>query len=245
MRVVPEELDSQAFERNVLQIKEPEARPDFAAFEAGYVDDYQPYYVYVKVPADALGLIHHFEDQGFRFVEFQLEMTKRLSRKYDTSLFDGLLGMSEVGPEEDVEPILRLADEIFTVDRIYRDPALDPELAKRRYRLYITKSWRSPDERLLKLFDLRDGHLMGFHTHMKQTPTAMLHFLGGLTEESRATGASLGFERIMFNNWIDEGIKKVTTHISLANFNVMEAEYKAFDFKPRQVCAVLRKIYPA
>lgn len=245
MRVVLEDLDSQAFERNVLQIKEPEARPDFAAFEAGYLAAYRPGYVYVKIPADSIGLIHYFEDQAFRFVEFQLEMTKRLSRKYDTALFDGSLGFSEVGPDEDVEPVLRLADEIFTVDRIFRDPELDPELAKRRYRLYITKSWRSPDERLLKCLDLRHGRLMGFHTHKKESPTSMLHFLGGLTEEFRATGASLGFERIMFNNWIDEGIKKVTTHISLSNFNVMEAEYKAFDFKPRQAYAVLRKIYTA
>ena len=244
MNVILEELDSKAFGRNVLKINAPEAVADFKAFEQEQILSQSPYYVYVKIPAESLNLIHYFEEFGFRFVEFQLEMNKRLpSKKYDTSMFDNIFRLEEVGPDDDIESTLQLSDEIFDIDRIYLDPTLDTTLAKRRYRLYITNSWQSPLERLVICTDMRDNSLIGFHTHKKLPPDAMIHFLGGVAASRKGSGATIGFERMLFNNWIGEGIKKVTTHISLSNYKIMEAEYKAFDFKARQSCAVLRKIY--
>ncbi|MDR1045144.1 MAG: hypothetical protein LBP33_08515 [Candidatus Adiutrix sp.] len=243
MNIVLEELDSQAFRRNVMKITDPEA--DFGAFERDYILNRSPAYVYVKIPAENLGLVHYFENHGFRFVEFQLEMSKRLpAKKYDTSMFDSILRLEEAGPEDDIEPILELADSIFDIDRIYLDPDLDSSLARRRYRLYITKSWQSPGERLIRCLDRRDNSLVGFHTHMKQEPASMLHLLGGVAAKHKGSGATIGFERLLFNRWIEEGIRKVTTHISLSNYKIMEAEYKAFDFKAKQSRVVLRKIYP-
>jgi hypothetical protein len=79
---------------------------------------------------------------------------------------------------------------------------------------------------------------------MKQDPVSMLHLLGGVAPGHKGSGAAVGSERLLFNRWIEEGVRKVTTHISLSNYKIMEAEYKAFDFKARQSSAVLRKIYP-
>lgn len=245
MHIVLEELDSQAFGRNVIKIAYPEEAADFNAFELEHIFSQSPYYVYVKIPAESLNIIHHFEDHGFRFVEFQLEMTKRLpAKKYDTSMFDSIFRLEEMRPSDNIEPILKLADEIFNIDRIFLDPKLDVSLARKRYRLYITKSWQSPYERLIRCLDLRDNSLIGFHTHMKQEPDSMLHFLGGVAASHKGSGATIGFERMLFNQWIEEGVKKVVTHISLSNYKIMEAEYKAFDFKAKQSYAVLRKIYP-
>lgn len=244
MKIVLEEIDSQVFGRNILQIREPEQHPDFGSFEIGYLNEYAPFYAYVKTPAEDLALIHYFEDQGFRFVEFQLLMTKRLPRKkYDTAMIDGILSLKEIGPEEDIEPILELADDIFDVDRVYCDPVIGPDLAKKRYRAYIRKSWQSPKERVIKGYDLRNNNLVSFHTHLRTGPADMLHFLGGTSRPYQASGAAVILQKMMFNNWIDEGLKNITTHISLSNYKIMESEYKALDFKPRQSYAVLRKIY--
>lgn len=244
MTVVLEELDSQAFGRNVLKINYPQKVADFEAFERRHIWPQSPFYVYLKIPAESLGLIHYFEDQGFRLAEFQLEMVKRLPlKKYDTSMFDSIFQMETLGPDQDLEPVLQLADSIFDVDRIFVDPELEVGWARRRYRLYITKSWQSPQERLVVCRDKRDGNLIGFHTHTKRADGSMLHFLGGVAASVQGLGATIGFERMLFNSWIDEGIRKVTTHISLSNYKIMEAEYKAFDFKAKQSSAVLRKIY--
>ncbi|MDR1656429.1 MAG: hypothetical protein LBT47_02585 [Deltaproteobacteria bacterium] len=245
MNVFLEELDSQAFGRNVLKINDPEEVADFENFEREHIMCRSPYYVYVKILAESLSLIHYFEEHGFRFVEYQLEMTKRLpTKKYDTAMFGNIFRLEDVGPMDDIEPILRLADEIFKSDRIFLDPEVDVSLARNRYRLYITKSWRSTKENLIMCSDLRDNSLIGFHTHLKQDSVSMLHFLGGVAPNHKGSGATIGFERMLFNRWIDEGIRKVTTHISLSNYKIMEAEYKAFDFKAKQSWAVLRKIYP-
>jgi hypothetical protein len=243
MESIFERIDSLAFGRNVLQIKNPTAHIDFHEFEESYILKWAPFYVYLKIPAENLSLIHHFENHGFRLAEFQLEMTRRLSNKFDVSMFKNFLAIFEVGPEEDIEPILRLADAEFVFDRVFVDPELVPAMAKRRYRLYIEQSWQAIDERLVKFLDMRDGSLIGFHTHKKIGQASMLHFLGAVASSYKRSGASIGAERLLLNKWIDEGIKSLTTYISLTNYNIMEAEYKAFNFKAKQTSAVLRKIY--
>ena len=246
MKARLEEIDSQAFGRNVLRLDEPEAGPGFAEFEAEYLAAWEPVYVYVKVPAEELSLIHHFEDQGFRFMEFQLRMSRRLPRKtFDTSAFDGALEMRLLGPEDDLEPVLKLADDIFTIDRLYMDPLLpDKSLAKRRYRLFITKSWQAEDEEVLGFYDRRDGGLVSFHTHKYLGDHLVLTFLGGHAPAFQGSGLVWGGSLLFFNHWINRDIKRVRTHISMANYRIMEAEYKGFDYRPEQSFAVLRKIYP-
>ena len=246
MKVIREELDSQAFGRNVLRLDEPEAGPGFAEFEAEYLAAWDPVYVYVKIPAEDLALSHHFEDQGFRFMEFQLRMSRRLPRRaFDTSAFDGVLEMRILGPGDDLEPVLNLADEIFTNDRIYLDPLLpDKSLAKRRYRLYIAKSWLAEDEEVLAFHDRRDGRLVSFHTSKYLGGRLVLTLLGGHAPAHQGSGLGRGCTLNYFNHWISKGIVRVHTHISLANYRGLESEYKGDDYKPEQSFAVLRKIYP-
>jgi hypothetical protein len=245
VRCALEEIDSLAFGRNVLRLEEPKAQADFRGFEKEYLAAWTPFYVHVKIPAEEPALIHYFEDQGFRFVEFQLRMTKRLPRrKYDLSFFEGAIAAEEAGPTEDIEPILQLADDIFENDRISRDPRLGRAPARRRYRLYIEKSWRAADEHLLKFYDPRSRELTGFHTHKLTDGATMLHFLGGLARKHWNSGLIFGHELMMYNRWIDLGVRKMVTHISMSNYRTLESGYKAHDFKAEQAFAVLRKLYP-
>ncbi len=239
-----EELDSQAFGRPVLQICKPDLITDFRAFENDYCALWSPVYVYVKIPSDKAILVHYFEDQGFRFVEFQLKMIKRLPRKkYDTSLFNEIIGLAEVGMNEDIEPILLLADESLNVDRVLLDPLVDPIVAKRRYRLYLLKSWRQENETLIRYYDKRNGWLIGFHSSLIIDAETRLGLLGATAKNVQGLGLGYGSECCLLNSWIDLGVKKFITHISLSNFNIMGVEYKALDFKPRQTFVILRKIY--
>ena len=244
MKVIREELDSRAFGRNVLQIVEPEPAPDFKDFETGYLAAFTPFYVYVKIPAEGLPLIHYFEDQGFRFMEFQLRMSRRLPRrKFDTAMFDEVLALSALGPDDDLEPTLRLADEVLKVDRVFMDPALPEGPASKRYRLYITNSWKTEDEEVLNFHDRRSGQLVSFHTHKYLGEGLVLTFLGGTARECQGSGLSRGCTLKFFNHWIERGVRRVRTHISLTNYKIMEDEYKGADYKAEQSFAILRKIY--
>jgi hypothetical protein len=153
--------------------------------------------------------------------------------------------MRVLGPEDDLEPILKLADEIFTLDRVFLDPVLtDKNLAKRRYRLYITKSWLAEDEEVLAFHDRRDGRLVAFHTFKYLDDRLVLTLLGGHASVCRGSGLGRGCTLNFFNHWISKGITRVRTHISLANYQIMEAEFKGDDYKAEQSFAVLRKTYP-
>ena len=244
MKVQIEELDSQAFGRNVLQIIDPEVDGGFPLFERQYLAEHNPVYVYARIPSERLDLIHFFEAQGFRFMEFQLRMSKRLpGRKFDTAMFDSVLGMEVLGPSGDIEPILRLADDIFDQDRIFLDPLLDSEIARKRYRLYITKSWLAEDEEVLRFFDKRNGRLVSFHTHKYIDGQLVLTFLGGHAREYQGSGIGLGCAFNYFNHWIGKGCRRVRTHVSMAHGRALETEYKGHDYKAEQTFALLRKIY--
>jgi len=244
MRARKEELDSQAFGRAVLQITEPETQGDFRLFERQYLAEHDPVYVYVRIPSDDLEQVHFFEAQGFRFMELQLRMSKRLpARRFNTSMFDSVLGMEIVGPGDDIESILKLADDIFDRDRILIDPLLEPQIAKRRYRLYISKSWQSEDEELLRFYDKRNGKLVSFHTHKYMDDQLVLTFLGGHAREYQSTGLGSGCALNYFNHWIERGCRRVRTHVSMAHLKALENEYKGHDYKAEQAFMLLRKIY--
>ncbi len=244
MIVQKEEIDSQAFEQSVLQIKDIDCHEDFVGLEREYQEKYHPLYVYAKVEIEKIPEIHFLERHGFCFIEYQLRMTKKLPQKlYDTTLFDDVVAMEEVLPEENIEPILELADTIFKTDRIYIDYMMGKEFAQKRYRAYIQKSQQSPEEQLVRFFDKRTQDLISFHTHKQINPTTVIHFLGGVAPKYQCTGACFACEYHLFNHFIKQGIKKIITHISGSNYPIMNFEFKTIDFKPEQAFVVLRKIY--
>ena len=243
MIVQREEIDSQAFGRTVLQIKNIHCQDDFRELEKEYQEIHNPLYVYAKIEIERIPEIHFLEEHGFCFMEYHLRMSKKLPQKlYDTS-FDDVVVMQEVLPEENIDSILEMAGSIFKTDRIYIDPRMGKDLAQKRYRAYIQKSHQSSEEKLLKFYDKRTQELISFHTHKQIDNKTVLYFLGGIATKYQGTGACFACEYHLFNYSIQHGIKKIITHISGSNYPIINFEFKTMDFKPEQAFIVLRKIY--
>ncbi|NUM33246.1 MAG: hypothetical protein HUU50_01760 [Candidatus Brocadiae bacterium] len=238
-----EPIDSEVFGFNVLQIKDIHCQDNFQEIEKEYQKKHNPFYVYAKIEIEKIPEIHFLEDHGFRFMEYQMRMSKKLPQKlYDTS-FDDVVIMEKVLAQENIDSILSLADTIFTNDRIYIDPYMGKELSQKRYRAYIQKSHQSSEEELVKFYDKRTQNIISFHTHKSIDNKTILHFLGGVAPEYQGTGACFACEYSLFNSFIQRGIKKIITHISGSNYPIMNFEFKTMDFKPEQAFIVLRKIY--
>ena len=52
MHINKVEIDSQAFGKNFLEIRDYDSSADFGVFEAGYIKEYTPFYVSCKIPIE-------------------------------------------------------------------------------------------------------------------------------------------------------------------------------------------------
>ena len=245
MHVLKEEIDSLIFGKNVLKLDEIDLSVDFQKFEKDYKEEYDPKYVYTKLPVTDIDKIHFLENNGFEFIECQLQLFKRLTHLYDTSIYekDMLLKLEEVDSENDLEEIQQISDITFDVDRIYIDSKLDKELAKKRYHLYIRNSLLEKNQRLDKLVDINNDRIIGFHTLMYKNNDAVLVLLGAVSPDYQKTGANNVLDRYLYNELFRLGRKNITTHISARNIKVLNYVQKILEFKIRQTFIVLRKIY--
>lgn len=243
MKIIKELLDSQAFGASVLKIIDIETQIDFSQFEADYLNQYDPRYVYARLEIEALDKIHYLEDHGFRFMETQFKMTKRLTRLENMKPFDNHFFLEKVTNERELPQIYTMCDQIMKVDRIFIDQQINPEIARQRYYLYIEKSFKAENENLFKTIYQPAGQTIGFHTNMLIDKKNVLFFIGGILPEFRNSGASFAHEYLIFNYLFNQGFKNITTHISAANYNIINFEMRTVGFKPKQTYVVLRKIY--
>ncbi|BDU74824.1 GNAT family protein [Mesoterricola silvestris] len=237
-------IDSEALGRTVLELREPSIHADFAALEAAYLAQHAPRYCVCKLPIEDLEGIHHLEDQGFRFLELQLKLVGR-PRTRDTSAFP--YTFSPVTGEADLAEILEIAQTTFVADRFSVDPLLsatDPGVSGRRYRLYVEKSYREPDERLFKLVSRESGRIVGFNTHRYLGADEVLMFVGGVLPSLKTTGLGAIMDYYLINDLKERGVRKFHTHVSARNYPVMNLEIAGLGFKVLQNFAILRKIYP-
>jgi hypothetical protein len=86
-------------------------------------------YTLIKVPSGNPGLVHELEELGFRFLETQLEIFKKL-KSYEEPKGPILeeIQYQEVGSREGLDLVLEQIDEqMFVTDRVSLDPALGPQ----------------------------------------------------------------------------------------------------------------------
>src|SRR5262249_50281682 len=115
-------IDSAVLGRNVLSIDGPAA--GFAAFEAAYVAEHDPFYVSCKVPLDRIVDVHLLEAHGFELIECQIRTRIDLRKPRERQSFPFAFG--RVASEEDLAPVLEIAGTTFGHDRFSIDPRIDP-----------------------------------------------------------------------------------------------------------------------
>lgn len=239
-----EKLDSIAFGANVLKINEVDDNINFPQFESDYIKKYEPKYVYSKVNIEDISKIHYLEQNGFEFIECQLELFKRITELYDTSIFDESITVDQVCDRQDLDIIYEVSDLAFNnIDRIYVDEKIDKTIAKKRYHLYLQNSFQQSNQRLDKLVDNKLNKIIGFHTLLYTGDKSVTLLLGGILPEYHSSGVNYMLDYFVYNDLYKSGHKNITTHISAKNIKIMNYLTKVLDFKFKNSCIVLRKVY--
>jgi hypothetical protein len=233
-------IDSQVLGGSVLAIQGFDPAADFAAFERGYIDAYDPVYVSAKVPLERISDVHVLESAGFQLAECQIRSMIKLRKPYDVSAYP--YDFERVVREEDLDPVLDIAETTFVHDRFSVDRAIDPGVSGTRYREYVRHSFLAPDEAVYRLMD-RERGTVAFKTHRYISGTEVLFLLGGVHADYKNLGLGLINEYFEFNELIRKGIKKGVTHISAANYPVFNLEIAQLGFRILTTFAVMRKTY--
>lgn len=246
MEVKKNEIDSDVVGRPVLDIADFDRNCDFVAFERDYCNRERPIYVTCKVPAELIADVHALEDHGFRFVEFQIRLRGTLHKAYDTSTYN--FTYSPVTNAKDLEAVLDIASSIFEHDRISRDPFFEQWIGRNisgeRYRRYVLKSVEAANEYVYKLVDNTTNEIVGFSTHRILTPESALLLIGGVHDQHRTSGVGAINDYFALNELRRKGVKWFHTHISGANYPIINLEVKGIGFRVIQSFVVLRKVYP-
>jgi hypothetical protein len=245
MEVTKNVIDSDIIGCPVLEISGFDGSCDLAALEAEYVQRDNPLYVICKLPVEQIADIHHLEDCGFRFVEFQMRLRGALRKTYDTSGYN--YSFLPVTGSEDLQAVLELASTIFEHDRVSRDPFFRQwegrSISGERYRRYVQKSFEAVDECVYKLVDNSTGEIVGFSTHRILTPNSALLLMGGVQNDARNLGVGAINDYFALNELKRKGLKWFHTHVSGSNYPIINLEVRGIGFRVVQSSVVMRKVY--
>jgi hypothetical protein len=246
MEVRKDEIDSEILGGAVLAISDFDGARNFPPFEEEYRQREHPIYVTCKIPAEDIGSVHMLEDQGFRFVEFQMRLRGTLARSYDTSSYE--YTYLPLSGERDLDAVLDLASSIFEHDRVTRDPFFqrwgERNISGERYRRYVLQASRSTNECVYKLVSNSSGDIVGFSSHRMLSPESALLLIGGVRKEYRASGVGAINDYFALNELKRKGVKLIHTHVSGANYAILNLEVKGIGFRVVSSAIVMRKIYP-
>ncbi len=244
MEVIKEELDSEAFGRVVLKLNDVESSHSFEIFEKNYIEKYNPEYVYTKIEVDKISDIHYLEENGFEFIECQLQLFRRLTHFFDLPASGEMkLKVEEVISQDDLNAIYEISDISFNVDRIFVDAKIDKDIARKRYHLYIRNSFFSRSQRLDKLVDIKSNKIIGFHTLRYKDEGSVQILLGAILPEYQKSGAPFISDSHIYNDLLSNRRKNIITHVSASNVKVLNYLQKILGFRIKRNFVVLRKIY--
>lgn len=235
------EIDSKALNNVVARIDNFDIKLDFKDFEKAYLEKFKPFYVYIKLPINDLRNIHEIEKNGFNFMEVQFEMEKMI--KSVKNIYQDEYVFVEIKTENEVNKIIDMASSIFTDDRISIDPELPKNWSGRRYSAYIKHSFEAENERIFKLVSKKNNEICGFKTFRIETDKRILLLLGGVANKYKNTPLGLINAITEINYLVEQGYKKIITHISARNTPIVNLELSWLNYKVVDTNVILRKVY--
>ena len=237
-----QKIDSDIFGKPFAEIKSFSNDVNFEKFEQDYVNKYNPFYVSCKIPIENIEEIHFLESAGFNLIEIQIRETFSIPKKLKLPIVSGY-AFEEVTSEQDFNKVLHIASTCFEHDRFSIDKKLNESFSAERYKAYVKKSFIEPDEYVYKLTDIESNEIVGFKTHKIIDTNEALMFLGGVANQYKKTAIPVISGTLELLELQKKGIKKLTTHVSVRNYGVINLELRGYKFKIKQAFAVLRKVY--
>ena len=233
------DIDSNAYGRNFLELKEYTDSNDFGSFEREYIERYDPFYVFCKMGVEQISQINTLIGNGFGFIEYQIREQLKL-KKVPYPIFNPY--QMELATDDDMDEIIDIAETTFEHDRFSIDPLISRSFSSQRYKAYVLKSHGVEDEYLYKTYNKLTNEIVGFKTHKIIGDEAIM-FLGGVVNKYKKTPIPVINSYLELNELQKRGIKKITTHISGSNYGVLNLEVKEFGYKVVNGFVVLRKVY--
>lgn len=241
MRAVLSEVDTLVQGRAILDIVQPALSADLPGLEAAWVRDHHPRMATVKIDCEDLPLVHAFEDLGFRFVECQLTLRRRVTRLLPVDA-EGFLH-ARVETEAQLAPVLALAQSIFTTDRYSRDERLAMPAPGRRYVEYLRRAFAAPDQEIWTVVDKSNGTVASFGSHLNLPNHEVRSLLGGLHPDYQGSGVGMIADYLGNNLMYNRGVKVLWTAVTTINYPVLPVHLNHMGYRITRSMLVLRKLY--
>ena len=225
-------------------------RKDLKDFDAVlkeiHAQDFAGAYVVVKMPVGDLKALHALEDDGFRFMETQFHIERRLENYAPPEmlkLYQNDLIREEIPKiRSEWEKIVNLiTSDMFTTDRIYLDPYLKQEMSSIRYKNWIMDL---VDDAKAHLFVFKKGNnIIGYSADILDIDRRSVYgLLGGVFSSYQDKGLGLLLWDTSIQSSIKSGMKKMETAIS-SNNNAVLRLYMLFGYIIKKQTYVLRKLF--
>jgi len=235
------EIDSEVIGGTVVAFEDIQEDEPIEREERILAATHRPHYAICKLPLDRVQTIQRLEDLGFRFLETQLRLRARLSKSFAVEAFP--YRFERVLSDGELEPVLAIAGSTFTEDRFSCDPWIPASASGLRYRRFVERSLRAPDERVFRLVSEASGEVVAFKTHRITGPREAQLLLGGVKTQYKAAGLGAMSEYFELNLLREQGVRSLVTHVSAKNYPVINLEVSGLGFRVETAFAVLRKVY--
>jgi GNAT superfamily N-acetyltransferase len=221
-----------------LQIKDAaQAAHDYRAF-AHWCAQQRIAMCACRLPADQLSESMFLEERGFRFVElnFPLRLTGLQARSFPEDSAIRILQAEE----SDREELGEMAAQILGSGRFIQDPHIDPELGRRRYRIWTENAFTHPRQQVVKC--LVDDAIVAFFVIERRAADHCFWSLGGMAPGQQGKGLGKRVWNAMLSRHRAEGVDTMSTSISSHNTAVFNL-YVSLGFRILQASTTLHCWY--
>ncbi len=232
MKVIDAFWEKRNLDMNVAEI-------DFAENDKEYDKSVEGNYQYIvaKVPKGNIYICNILESNGYKFIEAQLELTRKISDvdKYMGSYNNFIAKFSYkiiVKDEDLLKLIEKINENMFISDRISLDENFGREVSCRRYRNWIKDEFLKTNSIVVEV--MNDNKSIGFFLVRKRENYCATSLLGGIFDEYRNSGLGIVMESMVVKFCKNSSIKRLETNVSSNNINAINM-HLAFGSKIRNI----------
>ena len=181
-------------------------------------------YIVAKVHSGNVEALFALQEKGFRFIETMFETEIGFATRPETPSI--CKKMSEkvgyhIASKNEIDGVIELvrSGTIFSTDRIALDPTFSKALAGRRYAYWIADTMPKPGSQMY--ITEYENKNVGFNVFMDKE-AYYDGILGGLFPEYLDMGIGFANMHVAVNAAYDSGAKKMISHVSSNNFQMMK-----------------------
>lgn len=206
--------------------------------------DFSTYdYIVAKIPKGKLDIVHSLEDNGFRFMETQIELSYNVNKHTEASRYIKKLSdqtqYKKVNTIDQLSLLLsKIEEDLFITDRVSLDPLLGTTTAHKRYLNWLNDAFHTETASIYEV-ELKSRDI-GFFFYTPLDSTTIYGALASVYKKYRNRGLGLVVLEAAFN-WVKEaGYSKIVTRVSSNNLEALRANLNV-GFESQDIYYILRR----